>query len=216
MFIYMIPLILRLKRESHKQIALAQDIIVQEMYKIFNDAVLHGGTAIWRCYKGKRFSEDIDAYLNREGEKINLFFSNLEKKGFTVKKKKIGENSLFSLLSINRIEVRFEALFKKKSAVLKEYETAEGNLITVYTLALEEFINEKAEAYLKRLKVRDLYDVFFLLRYTQHKNKVKLSLQKIAKDCKNPKDERDLKILILEGVVPNVQDMKEYIKNYIE
>ena len=39
MFIYMIPLILRLKRESHKQIALAQDIIVQEMYKIFNDAV---------------------------------------------------------------------------------------------------------------------------------------------------------------------------------
>ncbi|MBI2110303.1 nucleotidyl transferase AbiEii/AbiGii toxin family protein [Candidatus Woesearchaeota archaeon] len=212
----MLPLILRLKRESHKQIALAQDIIVQEMYKIFNDAVLHGGTAIWRCYKGKRFSEDIDVYLKGEAEKINLFFSNLEKRGFTIKKKKIGENSLFSLLSINRTEVRFEALFKKKSGVLKEYETAEGNLITVYTLAPEEFINEKAEAYLKRLKVRDLYDVFFLLRYAQHKDKVKLSLQKITKGFKAPRDEKDLKILILEGVVPNVQDMKEYIKSYME
>ena len=30
------------------------------------NAILHGGTAIWRIYSGKRFSEDLDLYLTKE------------------------------------------------------------------------------------------------------------------------------------------------------
>jgi predicted nucleotidyltransferase component of viral defense system len=59
----MIPLILRLKRANHKELAKAQDIIVKALYETFNEAVFHGGTCIWRCYGGNRFSEDIDVYL---------------------------------------------------------------------------------------------------------------------------------------------------------
>ena len=83
-----IPLGLRLKKEGHRKIAVAQDILVKEIYKHFNSAVFHGGTAIWRCYNGVRFSEDLDFYLPRELKKINLFFENLEKLGFIVEKKK--------------------------------------------------------------------------------------------------------------------------------
>ena len=210
----MIPLILRLKKEAHKKIAMAQDLLVQEMYDVFSDAVIHGGTAIWRCYKGNRFSEDVDVYLKKDIEKINLLFKNLEKKGFSVRKKKIGENSLFSLLEINRTLVSFEAIFKKKDAILKEYETIEGNLITVYTLAAEELINEKTVAYLNRLKVRDLYDVFFLLRHVQDKGRIKNMLPAFIREFKKPSDEKELRTLILEGLTPGVDDMLSYIKNY--
>ena len=123
----MIPLILRLRKEIHKKIAEAQDLIVQEMLNSFNSVVLHGGTAIWRCYKGNRFSEDIDVYIQKDINKINLFFKNLEKKGFVIKKKRIKENSLFSDLQFNRVSVKFEALFKNVKGVLKDYETIEGN-----------------------------------------------------------------------------------------
>lgn len=58
-----IPLNLKLKRKIQKDIAYAQDIIIEELYTFFSTAVLHGGTAIWRCYNGNRFSEDIDFYI---------------------------------------------------------------------------------------------------------------------------------------------------------
>src|SRR3989338_2485843 len=138
----MIPLILRLKKVNHREIAKAQDIIVQTLYEIFDNAVFHGGTSIWRCYKGNRFSEDIDVYIPKETDKINLFFNALLKKGFAIEKKKIAKNSIFSTLHFGRTVVRFEAIFKKASGSLKEYETADGNFITVYTLEPEELIAE--------------------------------------------------------------------------
>ena len=207
----MIPLILRLKKATHKEIAKAQDIIVETMYEVFNDAVIHGGTAIWRCYNGNRFSEDVDVYLPRDIDRINKLFELFEKKGFQINKKKIGENSIYSSLSINRVIVRFEALFKKIKGSLKEYEKAEGNFITAYTLTPEELIEEKINTYLKRFKVRDLYDIFYLLRYT-NKDILSIKLQKFLKEFKKPIDEKELKLLILEGIVPSVDEMISYIR----
>lgn len=211
----MIPLILRLKKEIHKEIARAQDIIIQEMADVFDYAVLHGGTAIWRCYRGNRFSEDIDVYLKKDIEHINLFFKNLEQKGFIIIKKRIKENILFSSLQFNKTVVRFEALFKKVDGSLKEYETSEGNLITVYTLMPEEIINEKIDTYLKRYKVRDLYDIFFLLRYVSDKNKIKNKILTLINGFRKPIDEKELKVLILDGIVPTTDKMLEYIKHLI-
>jgi predicted nucleotidyltransferase component of viral defense system len=71
----MIPLSLRIKKESHRKIAQAQDLIIEEVYKKFDRAVLHGGTAIWRCFNGKRFSEDLDFYFPKDEKKINELFS---------------------------------------------------------------------------------------------------------------------------------------------
>jgi predicted nucleotidyltransferase component of viral defense system len=210
-----LPLAVRLKRESHRKIASAQDIIVQELYSVFNNAVIHGGTAIWRCYKGNRFSEDIDVYIRRDIAEIGLLFSNLEKKGFGIEKKKIGENSIYSTLVMDRTPVRFEAVFKRKTGHLREYETVDGNLIAVYTLTPEEFLEEKVSAYLNRLKVRDLYDIFFMLRHAKPDGKVKDCLKRLVKGFKPPVDVKDLKVLILDGLVPDVAKMVEYINNRI-
>ncbi len=208
----MVPLQVRLKREMHRNIAVAQDLIVQEMYSVFSDAVLHGGTAIWRCYGGNRFSEDVDAYLKKDIRRIEQFFQGLENKGFVVEKKKVGENSIFSKLIFNRTGVRFEALFKNVKGALKEYEGADGNFIAVYVLTPEELVIEKVDTYLKRLKVRDLYDIFFLLRQVKDNSKVSGKLKLLIREFKPPIDEKDLKVIILEGLTPPPEKMLEYIK----
>ena len=162
----MLPIQLKLKRKIHKDIAYAQDLIVETIYEFFPSAVIHGGTAIWRCYEGNRFSEDIDMYIKKDTEKINALFLTLEKNGFSVSKKRIKENSLYSTLKFNTSIVRFEALFKAiKNPFLKEYETSEGNLINIFTLSPDDLVEEKINTYIERKKIRDLYDLFFLLRY---------------------------------------------------
>ncbi|MBU1199879.1 MAG: nucleotidyl transferase AbiEii/AbiGii toxin family protein [Nanoarchaeota archaeon] len=211
----MIPLILKLKKTRHKEIAKAQDMIIEELYRFFDKAVLHGGTAIWRCYSGNRFSEDIDVYLRKDIKKVNALFDSLEKKGFIIKKKKISEKSIFSNLQINRTMVRFEAVFKEQEGFLKEYETSDGNLITIYTLIPEILIKEKVNAYLNRFKIRDLYDIFFLLRYVKNKKEVEKELKRLLKNFKDPLDKENLKIFIIVGLTPDVQAMLSYIERWM-
>ncbi|MBS3076707.1 nucleotidyl transferase AbiEii/AbiGii toxin family protein [Candidatus Pacearchaeota archaeon] len=212
----MIPLILRLKKASHKEIAKAQDIIVSAVYEVLFDSVLHGGTCIWRCYRGNRFSEDVDMYIAKDKARVNLLFELFEKKGFEVERKKISENSIYSKLNYNGTQVRFEAIFKKSRGSLAEYESAEGNLLTVYALTAEELIIEKVSTYLKRRKIRDLYDIFFLLRHVKDVSKVKTFLNELLSRFEKPLDEKDLRVIILEGVVPTTEQMLDYIKRRIE
>ena len=211
----MIPIILRLKKANHKKIAKAQDAIIEEMYKIFKNAVVHGGTAIWRCYNGSRFSEDVDVYIHKDLGKINEFFGSLEKRGFAIEKKKISQNSIYSALKFDGTIVRFEAIFKNIAGSLKEYEDSEGNYITIYTLTPEELVKEKINAYQKRLKIRDIYDIFFLLRYVKNKEEIKKELRELLLKFKEPIDEKELKVLILEGIVPDLEKMLQYIKSYV-
>ncbi len=210
-----IPLILKLRKAKHKEIAKAQDILVEEIYNKFNDAVLHGGTAIWRCYHGNRFSEDVDVYLERNLEKIDELFDALERRGFLIKKKKVSENAVFSILEINKYLVRFEALFKKVKGILADYETVEGNLITVLTLSPEALILEKIKAYSKRRKIRDLYDIFYLLKYADIK-KIERELKEFLMNFKKPINENQLQALIIYGLVPTTEKMIEYIKRKVK
>src|SRR3989344_9233061 len=108
-----IPLFVRLKKETHRNIASAQDLIVHEVYNLLPKAILHGGTGIWRCYYGKRFSEDLDFYFQKEPKKIDVLFDNLKKKGFQILKKKVLENSVYSEIELNRTAIRLKATFQK-------------------------------------------------------------------------------------------------------
>lgn len=206
-----IPLFLRLKKESHRKIALAQDLILSEVYKTFSRPVFHGGTAIWRCYGGRRFSEDLDFYLPHQKEKINQLFRELEKKGFIILKKKISPTSVYSELEQERVRVRLEGTYQKVEGHLIDYENVDGNFTVIYSLTPEEFILEKIKAYLKRFKIRDLYDIFFLSKYVAHPELIKKEIKKLLEDYKKPPDEGDLKTLLLEGVIPSSEEMKEYL-----
>lgn len=211
----MIPLSLRLKKKAHQEMARAQDLVVETLFSVFPEAVMHGGTAIWRCYGGNRFSEDIDVYLPKNLARLGEVFSLLSRRGLIIEKKKIGENSLYSQLRLGNVSVRLEALFKKADGRLREYETVEGNQITISTLTPEEFIGEKVPTYLKRRKIRDLYDIFFLIRKVEKKESVKKDLVELIKNYKEPIDEPDLKILIVEGLVPSSEKMFEYLRSLI-
>ena len=205
-----IPLQVRLKREVHRKIAYAQDLIVREVYQVFDKAVLHGGTGIWRCYSGKRFSEDLDFYLPNDKEKISKLFENLKRIGFRVNKKKISENSIYSELEYERTLIRLEATFQGIKGVICDYEMSDGNLVAIYSLTPEMFLGEKAATYLKRLKVRDLWDVFFLLKIVDDSNIQEIG--KLIQNYKSPIDKENLKVIMLEGIVPSAEEMLDYIK----
>lgn len=206
----------RLRKEKHKKIARAQDLVVETLYRVFPRAVLHGGTAIWRCYSGNRFSEDVDVYMEKNVEKINRFFEELKKTGFDIVKKRITKNSIYSILSFGGTEVRFEALFKRVEGVVKEYETYEGILFNVFTLPPEVIATEKINAYLKRMKIRDLYDIFFLLRCVKHAEGLKPELAGLLQNFKEPVDEGELKALVLFGAIPTKEDILEYVKRWVK
>lgn len=210
------PLHRRMRRERHRRIARLQDIIVEAMYRIFPRSVLHGGTAIWRCYSGNRFSEDVDAYIEEKDiGKIDRFFEELRKAGFEITKRRMTKNSLYSVLSFGSTGVRFEALFRSVRGVVREYETYEGILFNVFTLTPEEMIIEKIGAYLKGKKIRDLYDIFFMLRYVEEVEKLKPELKKLLQNFEGPVDEGELKALIMFGAIPTKEDIVEYIERWV-
>ena len=209
-----IPINLKLKKKSEKDIAYAQDIIVAELYKFFPNAIIHGGTAIWRCYHGNRFSEDVDVYINRDLSKIQGFFQSLETLGFKIIKKRIKENSIYSELLLNNTPTRFEATFQSKKPLFKKYETSESFFINVYTLSPEDLIIEKVETYLKRKKIRDLYDIYFLLSYVENKQLIGNYLKKLLENYEKPKDEENLASIIIVGLVPNANNLLVEIRRW--
>jgi predicted nucleotidyltransferase component of viral defense system len=210
-----IPLNQRLKRRQHIDIARLQDILVETLYRVFPETVLHGGTAIWRCYSGSRFSEDVDVYLERDTKRIDELFNQLRAAGFGIAKKRVKENSLYSKLVFGRTEIRLEAVFRKTRGIVKEYETYEGVLLNIYTLLPEELIIEKVNAYKKRRKIRDLYDIFFLLRYVKEEQEMMPKLKELMENFERPVDEADLKALILVGISPTSAEMLEYIRRWL-
>ena len=99
----------------------------------------------------------------------------------------------------------------KKKGVLADFETADGNFITILTLSLESFIQEKIDAYLQRKKIRDLWDIFFLLK-SADPMLIRKDIERFLRLAASPVDESDLKAIILEGIVPSSREMLEYVR----
>jgi predicted nucleotidyltransferase component of viral defense system len=214
-----LPIDKKLKKRMHKTIALAQDILVMEIYNNFSTALIHGGTATWRCYGSNRFSEDVDVYLPLNAKRANLenFLNSLKGKGFVVEKFKKTNNSIFAKFFYLGVIVKLEVVFKNiKNFITKSFEMSDGTSILVNTLQPEEMIVEKVSAYVKRKKVRDLYDIFFLLKFVEDEEKVKNALVKLIKEFTQPVDEKDLKVLIISGSVPCVENMLRVMRRWVE
>jgi len=213
-----LPLMHRLKKKIHRDVALAQDIMVIEIYNHFPGVVIHGGTAIWRCYGGGRFSEDVDVYLPkrfRKSENMKRFLDSLRSRGFEVKKFREREHSLFSVFSYLNTTISFEAVFENvNNSVTRSFEMADGTFITVRTLEAEDLIKEKIAAYAKRRKIRDMHDIFYLMQLVENKAKLKPFLKKFLEHFEEPVDAANLKAIIISGAVPGVKDMKEAIKRW--
>ena len=211
-----IPLEKKLKKKLHLQIALAQDILVNEIYRFFPKAVLHGGTAIWRCFGSNRFSEDLDFYLPSFSKpKLDQLSNNLKGLGFSKLKFKQTRNAVFSKFEYSGAIVRFEAVIKKvKDYKTMSFEMIDGSSIIVNTLPPEVLLREKINSYLSRQKVRDLYDIFFLLKFVEKKPQIKAILKNFFKKYSSPRDKKDLKVLVIVGAIPKIEDMLQEIKKW--
>jgi len=205
-----IPLKNLLKKRSQQELALLQDEVVDLLYSVDSFAVFHGGTSIWRCYNGKRFSEDLDFYLLPKKNFEEKLKEETEKRGLKLIKFRKTENSIFSKISCGRIECSLEIALRKKNGSLGFYQKADGTTMNILVLTKEELIIEKANAFVNRKLIRDIYDVFFLLNCVDI-NKVKNELSKIVLNFKEPIDEKNIKTLVYSGSVPSFKQMLQII-----
>jgi predicted nucleotidyltransferase component of viral defense system len=206
----------RLKKRAHREVASAQDVMLAEAYGSFNECVLHGGAAIWRCYGGGRFSEVIDVYLPGYTSAAGLRFrSGLASKGMTELKFKAPESTVFGKFQLGGAIVSFEAALRQPPGrIIAPYETLGGGQMLVATLSPDDLLVEKSKAYVARRKVRDLYDVFFLLTLVPRTGKIREAINAISDSYGPPVDEGQLKATILAGAVPSAEEMIEGIRGW--
>ena len=213
----MVELIRKIRKRYQREIGLIHDLIVETIFNFFPGAVLHGGTFIWRCFKGNRFSEDLDFYIERKNERrIKEFFKNLKEQGFEIKKLRIKERSVYSKLSFGKIEVRVEIVFKKVKAELFDYECMDGRILPIRGLKVEDLVEEKANAFLKRKKMRDLYDIYFLLKFVKKNSRIRKIVEMVVENFKKPKDEEEIDKLIIFGYAPKSEEIIEYLRRWVK
>lgn len=208
-----IPLHNRLKKQMHREMAALQDLVVEKMYSADESAVLHGGTAIWRCFKGSRFSEDLDFYLKPKESFRESIESALNAAGAKLSKFRQTGNAIYAKVEYGRSSMSLEiALRKFPNPVASGYEKTDGTFIDALTPSTPALLLEKLDAYLSRRLIRDIYDVYFLSRQVKedeaYNKKVSGMLEKLPK----PADEQNLKNLILSGAVPSFSQMAEALK----
>ena len=147
-----IPLSNKLKKRLHVETALLQDELMDIIYSLEESAILHGGTAIWRCYEGNRFSEDLDFYFTTVENFENKLSVKLKERSLQLLKYKKTHDIVFSKITNGNVEVRLEINTKPKKIqnVVKSYEKVDGSFMDVFTFSPEQLLLEKINAYNSR------------------------------------------------------------------
>ena len=225
---------MKIRDISQLEKARLEDVIVELLYSKYNSLVFHGGTSIWRCFGGNRFSRDLDFYLNAKtpNEKMQ-YYKGLSKflkdSGFVVKEKGY-ENSTDTMhfLVESNVKMKIDINFRYKNGTQAEYTKIDDSKIIVLTLNPAELLGEKIAAYndkltstggLKHSEAHDLYDIYYLVSLIKKSNKrtVKDLRSLIGRIEENPpQDIRSLGHLILAGLPPSFELMTERIKKWLD
>ncbi|WMT50783.1 MAG: nucleotidyl transferase AbiEii/AbiGii toxin family protein [Ferroplasma sp.] len=212
-----LPIIRQLKNRNQVEVAKLQDELIIILYNTDNSMVIHGGTSLWRCYSGNRFSEDIDLYSLSFPNYLDEFKNEIKSHELKLLKLKDTGNILFSNISDGNVNVKIEINHKyyPENPVEREYELTDGNSVNVLTLSPEDLIKEKILAYIDRRYIRDLYDIYILIKYIQHPEYITENLVSFINNMQKPVDEDVLKSIVYIGLAPSYSRMLDYIKQYI-
>ncbi len=212
-----LPIIKQLKNRNQIEVAKLQDELILLLYNIDNTLIIHGGTALWRCYSGHRFSEDIDLYSLIFPGRLNDVKNEILSHELKLLKLKDTGNILFSNISDGIVNVKIEINHKyyPQKPVEMEYELIDGNSVNVLTLSPEDLIKEKILAYNDRRFIRDLYDIYILIKYINHPECIRENLIKFLNEIQKPVDENVLKSIVYLGLPPSYNRMFDYIEQYI-
>src|SRR3989339_1608052 len=136
-----------------------------------------GGTALRILYRSPRFSEDLDFSCKQIiKEKIEdliqetIIKISMEGIEVDVKESKETTGGFLAIIAVKLLSHDFEIFFeassrkKKSTGQLVLVENPFIDSYTVMSLKREELINEKIGALLQRMKPRDFFDLYFMLR----------------------------------------------------
>jgi predicted nucleotidyltransferase component of viral defense system len=213
-----IPIIKLLKKREYQDISKFQDVIVTILYQIDSRIILHGGTAVWRCFSGSRFSNDIDAYISSKDELESLktgVLSAASDQGIKIEKIKDTGNLIFMEFSSGDSYLKVEMNYAKGriSAIATRFEKVDGIYTEILTLSPEDLILEKIAAYSDRRFIRDIYDMYILSDYVKDVEKVKKAVLTFTSNIEKPVNENDLEALIYTGPIPSFNDMVGHIRD---
>lgn len=211
-----VPIERRLSNEVQARMARLQDLAIDALYSVDEKIVLHGGTAIWRCYSGNRFSDDLDLYVKTKGEissiRNDMPFA-LKRYGIEVPKASAIGNSTVMNIRDSGAEVRLEIGVAPSALrpVEMSFERSNGMRTSILTLSPEDLIAEKIVTYSSRRYARDLYDIYHLSPLSSVR-----AVQKIVcafiDDIKPPVDEGSLESIVYSGAAPSFGGMVDSIR----
>ncbi len=203
-----IPLANQLKKRQQVETAFLQDEIIRIIYLTTEDMILHGGTAIWRCYSGKRFSEDLDFYSLSFPSLTKQFEKRALSQGLKITKMKDTGNIIFSTVSNGKTSVKLEVNHARKvDGTISTYELADGTEIEILSLTPDQFIEEKIDAYNDRRYIRDLYDIYHLVKSCRILESTRTTLRQFLQNIQYPLDEPILKSIVYMGLAPTFDRM---------
>lgn len=224
---------MEIRDSSQLEKAKLEDVIVELLYSKYKSLVFHGGTSIWRCYGGNRFSRDIDFYLNAKTSKEKMQYYDelsefLKESGFLMKEKGY-ENSTDTMhfLVESNTKMKIDINFKYKNGTKTEYVKVDDSKIVVLSLNPFELLNEKITTYNDKLgstkkfknpEAHDLYDIYYLISLVKKTDErmvknLKLLVNRI--DGNPPSDMSSLGHLIIAGLPPTFELMINKIKMWL-
>ncbi len=208
-----LPLANKLKKRMQVEIGMLQDELVDIIYEIENGTVMHGGTSIWRCYGGNRFSEDLDFYIQKKEEFEKIFLNKIKERGLKSLKFKKTDNLIFSKITNGTVEVRVEFNFSaKKSGDAKNYEKMDGSTAIILSLTPEQLLLEKIDAYRNRKFIRDVYDIFYLSNIVERSDELRDRILELLGEMPEPVDEQNLETILYSGAIPSFKQMVSELK----
>ena len=224
---------MNIKDQAQMEKAKLEDVLVELLYSRYNSLVFHGGTSIWRCHGGNRFSRNMDFYLHaktkeEKAQHYKKFSEFLKDSGFLIKEKgyEKATDTMHFLVESNT-KMKIDINFKYKKGTEFDYTKIDGSKIVVLSLSPLELLNEKTAAYedklnatqkLKQTEVQDLYDIYYLTSLVKNADaktvkQLKALIGKIERTP--PPNIGSLGHLIIAGLPPTFDLMINTIKKWL-
>lgn len=224
---------MEIKEASQLEKAKLEDTVIELLYSRYKDLVLHGGTSIWRCYSGNRFSRDLDFYMKVSGKtermlryrELQEFF---KEHGFPTKEK--GYNKATDTMHIvveTNAKMKIDVNFNYRKGIPVEYRKIDDSRIIVLSLSPLELLKEKIAAYkdklesqerFKQTEIQDLYDMYYLTSIIEKPDREsikELNIMVKRIELKPPPNASSLGHLMLAGLPPTTKLMLESIKVWL-
>ncbi len=207
-----------LSNDAQVAVARLEDSVVKAIYEIDPKTVMHGGTAIWRCYGGQRFSSDVDLYLTEAQVKKFNFELTWKISKYNLKHDPPVHAGRMVRIFNDTAETRLEAMMppSRLKAVPALYELTDGTKMSIRTLSVDGFIMEKMSTYLKRFYARDLFDVYQLIINHDVMPDTRKAVLGLIKGAPMPKDENVLRAIVYVGAAPTYKTMVDSIRGRLK